>query len=226
MILPVLGKAKERAKITFARNEVAELVTAISHYESTYSRWPASKPAFDSAAANAGSWDFTFGTTDQQGAVLKSTYPTITSYPLGNQAYYNNNSEVVGILMDLEKFADGTPTVNVGHVRNPQHNVYLNLKQASATNFPGLGPDGVYRDPWGNPYIISFDMNFDSSTFDGFYSTLRKKKRLASLPPAIPRNVLVWSFGPDGKVDASVNGLSDTGKGTGDNKDNILSWEQ
>ena len=127
--------------------------------------------------------------------------------------------------MDLEQFADGTSTANSGHVRNPQRLLLSNAQQVSDVNSPGVGPDGVFRDPWGNPYIISLDMNFDNSTFDGFYSTLRKSKRLPTLLPEISQSVLVWSFGPNGTVDATATGLSDTGKGLGANKDNILSWD-
>ena len=66
-------------------------------------------------------------------------------------------------------------------------------------------------------------MNFDNTTFDGFYALLRKKK---GLTPELPQGVLVWSFGPDGKADANWGtGLEPSGKGAGDNKDNILSWE-
>ena len=37
------------------------------------------------------------------------------------------------------------------------------------TNSPGVGPDGVYRDPWGNPYVITIDLNYDEKARDGFY---------------------------------------------------------
>ncbi len=34
---------------------------------------------------------------------------------------------------------------------------------------PGVDNDLVYRDPWGNPYIISMDLNYDDQTKDAFY---------------------------------------------------------
>ena len=34
---------------------------------------------------------------------------------------------------------------------------------------PGVGNDLVYRDPWGNPYIISMDLNYDDKCQDSFY---------------------------------------------------------
>ena len=40
---------------------------------------------------------------------------------------------------------------------------------AGNTTSPGVGPDGVYRDPWGNPYIITIDLNYDDKARDAFY---------------------------------------------------------
>jgi len=227
LLLPALARAKVQAKVVMAKSDISELVTAINQYHSTYGKWPARQQAYVSAANNPNSGDFTFGTTRTDGALLKSTYPNIITYPLSVvPLHQNNNSEVMGILMDLEKFGDGTPTANVGHVRNPRRQVFLTARPANSTQLPGFGPDGVYRDPWGNPYIISLDMNFDNNTGDGFYGTIRKKKHLPNLKPEISNNVLVWSFGPDGKVDPDpATGINDTGKGTGANKDNILGWE-
>ena len=34
----------------------------------------------------------------------------------------------------------------------------------------GVDVNGVYRDPWGNPYIISMDLNYDENCKDAFYS--------------------------------------------------------
>ena len=228
LLLPALAKAKEKARVMMARSEIAGLVAAIGQYDATYGKRPASNQAYVSAANNPNAGDFTFGTTRRNGSLLKGTYPTIISYPLSVvPLYQNDNSEVMGILMDLEKFSDGTPTANPGHLRNPQRHVFFTPRPAVNNESPGLGPDGVYRDPWRHPYIISLDMNSDNNTGDGFYGTLRKQKKLPNLPPEVSNGILVWSFGPDGKVESDpVTGLNGAGKGTGANKDNVLSWEQ
>src|SRR5881394_1671818 len=153
MLLPVLGRVKRSAKIQSARMDISTIVSAIHQYQATYSKFPATRTAFDAAANNPQGQDFTFGTTDSTGALLDPNYPLIVSYPGGQISYYNNNSEVTSIVMDLVKFPDGTDTVNLGHVRNPQRHRYLEVKQARSASFPGFGPDGIFRDPWGNPYI-------------------------------------------------------------------------
>jgi hypothetical protein len=86
--------------------------------------------------------------------------------------------------------------------------------------------NGVYRDPWGNPYIITLDLNYDEQAKDVLYSQTTVSSGGANglaNPSGAADNflyhgkVMVWSAGPDGK--AAV-----TGAGAGLNKDNILSW--
>jgi prepilin-type N-terminal cleavage/methylation domain-containing protein len=222
MLLPALSSAKRVVKVKLAKVEIAQFVSAIKQYDSTYNVLPCGSQTIACAAANAaqGCGDFTYGTTRTDGTILNAAYPAIITY--GSPNFQNNNSELVGTLMDLEKFSDGTVTLNgPTHRRNPQRAPFLNAKVVGQTNSPGVGPDGVYRDPWNNPYIVSLDLDNDSKTIDGFYGTLRKKARPVSLPAPIEADVLVWSFGPDGKVDSNAA----VGLKGGANKDNILSWE-
>ena len=128
-----------------------------------------------------------------------------------------SNAEIMAILFDLEKYPNGQPTVNVGHVKNPQRNIgYLAAYFVSDTVSPGIGSDGVYRDPWGDPYIITIDLNNDGKTRDAFYRA-RSVSQIASGAPAgyfgsfnsydspagngdhyeCNSPVMVWSAGPD-----------------------------
>ena len=78
----------------------------------------------------------------------------------------------MAVLMDMEHWP-AMPltqyTIDQGHVKNPQRTHYLNATQVTATNLAGVGPDGVYRDPWGNPYVITIDLNYDGKARDAFY---------------------------------------------------------
>src|SRR5437762_2271137 len=62
LLLPVLAKAKVRAQVAKAQVEINSIVSAISRYESDYSRYPASQKL----RAAAGDGDFTFGTDYMQ----------------------------------------------------------------------------------------------------------------------------------------------------------------
>jgi hypothetical protein len=102
------------------------------------------------------------------------------------------------------------------------------------TSSSGVGTDLIYRDPWGNPYVISMDLNYDEQTKDAFYS-LNKVSGFnqTSSNPGVNGlinpdgtadnfqyhgQVMVWSAGPDGKIDKTVAG------NLGVNKDNVASW--
>src|SRR5262249_22112061 len=129
--------------------------TALAGYDNQYHRFPASSNAVSSAAANANNKDFTFGGT------FKTPNNPPGTYVVGdNGTYTATNSEVIAILMDLEHYRNGADTINKNHVKNPQRAASLNAKDSSTPLGPGIGEDGVYRDPWGNPYVISIDLNY------------------------------------------------------------------
>ena len=99
----------------------------------------------------------------------------------------------------------------------------------TSTTQGGVGTDGVFRDPWGSPYIVTVDANYDGKTIDAFYgqgsvSGADDRAGLNGLTRVkagyqANSSVLVWSLGPDGL--ASTDGKANQGA----NRDNILSWQ-
>jgi len=155
--------------------------------------------------------------------------------------YVTNNSEVMAVLLDMEYWpvAPSNPTINKDHVKNPQKTHYLNAAMAKDANSPGIGPDGVYRDPWKNPYVITMDLNYDDKARDGFYrsytvsadptdSNTTKRGLNGLIPKGVGASaiyeanapVMVWSAGPDGMIDDTKNANQSA------NQDNVLSWKQ
>ena len=221
LILPALAGARKAAAVKTARLQISDLVNAINRYDAAYSHYP--------TAQNAGTNDFTYG-----GAATK----LIANYPGSALPWNTNNSEVIAILMDLEKYPSGlSNTVNFGHARNSQQTKFLNAQMVNDTLSPGVGTDFVYRDPWGNPYIISLDLNYSETTQDAFYQRNLVSQAVPKLPGGInglfnskdPKGltddyeyrggVMVWSLGPDGRADQNKNALQD------ENKDNVISWK-
>lgn len=218
MLLPALSKAKEKAKREQARTEINNIVLAIKQYESTYNgRFP-----FPSNLLPPGAHDATFGWAAGASLAGAVSIPT--------------NAAVIAILMDAEYYGNSSATPNQNHALNPQRHAFLNAKKVSDTLSPGVGPDGEYRDPWGNPYIISMDLSYNDRCQDAFYSrasvsqtTTGSQAGLNGLfNPVPPGNsdqfehngpIMVWSFGPDKSAnpDAKAN--------VPPNKDNILSWQ-
>lgn len=237
ILLPAVMVAKKKARIAQARVQMTQIVQAASHYKADYGRKPVTPgaAAYGRPPANStnGS-DFTygdFGIIDP--ATLMVIPATIVNSGGGYQA---NNSELVAILSDLEYFPSGVATSNLGHAFNPRRNKYLTFKPGTF-NRPDVGPDGVYRDPWGTPYFVTLDVNYDDTCVDAFYGLASVSKDTSNSDPrvglvgtfnnnpnanvdgfAARAEVTVWSAGPDKQYTNTFNALSDV------NEDNIVSW--
>ncbi len=213
ILLPVLGSATTRAKKTKAATEISNIRVAIEQYESQYTRMPVS-----AAVQSSGVPNITYGGVYNSKTGV--TWPPTSDYFVAgstNGYYIASNSDVIAILMDFTNYPNGGPTVNANHQKNPQGTKFLNGTIAPSTNSPGIGPDLNYRDPWGNLYIITMDLNEDDKTEDPFYklpvisskTAVSGDTGLVSLlaQPVPPGgdgnyfshgNVMVWSMGPDG----------------------------
>lgn len=238
MLLPALSRAKRQAQIQTARVEIKNIEGAINAYNGEYQRYPVSSEAMNSVSGNANCPDFTYGTFNLVTGNPKYPLPAIVNAGnLGN--YQANNGEVVAILRaDANYRSASGKFVNENNTKNPNKTVYLQAKAVSDVKMAGIGPDGVFRDPWKNPYIITIDLNYDDHTRDAFYrlDTVSWANRpttpkvgyngLVPPTPTSPANtfetrgaVMVWSLGPDGQ--ANVNIAADKGV----NRDNVLSWK-
>ena len=166
-------------------------------------------------------------------ASIKQYYNDYQRYPTrkeqkantdGSDLTYNSeaasNSDAIVILMANSQLSD----VNQGHRRNPKKFRYFDPKMVEGQNSHGVGSDGIFRDPWGNPYIITVDFNGNNKCFDffcgnpvvsgngtdrlGHYGLLREaineKEQFY-----LPGTVMVWSKGPDRKADPTINAQKD-----------------
>jgi len=251
--LPVLGKAKQRAQVAKARLQIGQIVTAIQRYESDTSKWPVSSVGSVTAMSEAGRMkeDYTYGTA---GVICVApggdpipmgdgfATPTAGTYQkiLAEGNYQTNNGEIMAVLLDVEAWPNdpNTPTINKDHVKNPTRTRYLNATMSGDNKSPGVGQDGIYRDPWGNPYIITIDLDYDDKACDVFYRTpaitedptsnTTPKRGLNGLIPRATGGethyeangpVMVWSAGPDRMIDPNEKANK------GANKDNVLGWK-
>ena len=211
MLLPALSQAKTNAKKKMCQSEEGNLVAAINQYYAQYSRLPASSGAVAAAANLAGglngnSNDFTFGTMSTN---LTWMIPLTTNQiktmeggggkGTGTAPYQNYNSEVISILRDDNFYPEASNGVQ--HIYNPQQTPFFSAKMSTATNSvgqgiaPGIGPDDVFLDPWGSPYIVTLDLNYDGKCFD---YTLNQMYQInnPTTPLMVPGEAIVWSFGP------------------------------
>lgn len=220
-----LVAGKRHAKIVLAKMQISNIQGALIRYESGSGKFPVSSGAESAAAANGGSFTYGGSFTDSTGA----------SFVIGTPGYAANNSELMGVLTDIEKFSDGTPTINVGHVRNTTRENFLREQHVSGFNPSGIGDDGVYRDPWGNPYIISLNLQRDNHCADAFYRRQGVSQTMAGSMSGfdglannsgtvnsdafeLAEKVMVWSVGPDKRADTGMKANE------GVNRDNVVGW--
>lgn len=220
LILPALAGAKKRAKIMAATKDMADLKGAITVYQNDYSRLPAS-----SAAGGLGT-DFTYGTTG-------SGYGT-NVFNNNGAGYQEGNRELM-VILTASSYTGYTPHTSVqNHQRNTRRTGYFHAKSSSGSGGSagaGLGADGVMRDPWGNPYIVALDVNYDGwvsnsvyndNTLNGFNTGLARQGAVNTSTWALKDAVMIFSFGPDGGF---TNGPTGGVANSGVNKDNVLSWK-
>ncbi|HLP77802.1 MAG TPA: prepilin-type N-terminal cleavage/methylation domain-containing protein [Candidatus Paceibacterota bacterium] len=225
MLLPALAKVKEKAMIAKAKSQMAMIADAVQRYYTTYARYPVSTNALN--AALAAKSDLSLGAD----AYTWSSW--------GSEPLIKDNRETIAILMDKETYPNGTATPNKDHVKNITRIPFLNAQISNDPTSDGVDQNGIYRDPWGNPYVISMDLNFDEKCQDVYYGMQKVSQQTGTVGfnglvnPDVgtkPNNftfsgtVMVWSYGPDGKVEnvTAPNPKANVGL----NKDNILSWKK
>jgi prepilin-type N-terminal cleavage/methylation domain-containing protein len=251
LLLPAIARVKVKAQVKRAQVEAVNIVGGIHSYESDFSKFPVSSVGALNAMSEAtkSGEDFTYGTAGVAcvgpGGPLtvnngfKTPTGTYQVPPLSG-GYQANNSEVMAVLLDVESWpaAPGVWTINKDHVKNPHKTPYLHATMAGDIKAPGIGQDGIYRDPWGNPYIITVDLNYDDKARDAFYRDSNvsadrndgnnPKRGLNGLIPKVVGAstfyeangpVMVWSAGPDKLIEPGAPATS------GANKDNVLSWK-
>jgi len=175
MLLPAISKIRDKERIARAKKQMAMIVVGVSSYETTYGPSPVSAAAVSSVASSGD--DFTFGGSYKTPSGMYNVQ--------ASGAYHADNSEIMSVLLDLERFGNGQPTINQGHIKNPQQRNFLPATTSGDNSLPGIGTDGVYRDPWGNPYIITIDLNNDGKARDNFYN-----KAAVSQDPSNPNGGL------------------------------------
>jgi len=202
LLLVVIPRVITAAKVHTAKIQIAELVTAIGAYETAYSRYPVSQ-----AVQKIANPDFTYG-----GIFHTPTGFVTVGTSVGTGIL--TNDQIIAVLMSFTNYP-GTMrlTSDANDQANPQKiNFITSPKLTGDTSSPGVGSDLVYRDPWGNPYVISLDLNDDGWCEDDFYKAAAISgggiNGLILQPDgnyAFHGKIMVWSAGPDGKVNQSVS---------------------
>lgn len=236
MLVPAVVRAVVKAKTAKSRTEVTAIVGAINAYQADYSRLPATprtrqahsaKPPYAQGQfPTVATPDWVFGNVETPDPKNQMPTPSVVAavgYQLVNDPQSGgrnpNNSEVMAILTGQtapDVAAGMSELVNANNSQNPKRNVYLNVKIVPTRQPNGMDDLGVYRDPWGHPYVVIIDLDYDSRVLSPFPLVRAGQPAQARF---IPGNVLVMSLGPDGKADFTMD------QDHPNNWDNIYSWK-
>ncbi len=111
---------------------------------------------------------------------------------------------------------------SVAAAENPRGIVFLSPPDAKDVNYPRAGISsapataGQYFDPWGKPYLIRIDTDYDNQVANPFSQN-------AGSAPFLRSGVIAWSFGRDALSQSTTTPAADKDSGT--NKDDIISWQ-
>jgi prepilin-type N-terminal cleavage/methylation domain-containing protein len=106
-------------------------------------------------------------------------------------------------------------------VENPRGIVFLSPPDVKDGNNPRAGISsappsaGQYFDPWGKPYLVRIDTDYDNQVTNPYSQN-------AGSAPLLRTGVVAWSIGKDA-LSQSTSTPGD--KNTGTNKDDVISWQ-
>ena len=118
LLLPTLARAKVKARIAQAKNDMVNLTAAVGQYDTEYSRPPGVSP---------------------NGSYISYSYPAYLT-PVANGV--TSNADLMCVLLDINT------GINLNHAKNPRNIVSYTAKQTSDTITGGLSViDNQLRDP-------------------------------------------------------------------------------
>ena len=188
LLFPAFRAVQNQAKRTQAKNDLTQIVNAVNAFYTDYGRYPTSltpdtTATFGPAGANTNNVLFN---------ELRACTATDTSC---TGAAVLNTRQIVFI--------------SPSYVKNP-------AQPKSGIGIPGTGapaPVGQFWDPWGTPYNVRIDGDYNNSTTNPYGGTGG-----AGVDP-IQQGVIAWSYGTD-QAQGTAGGSTDY-----TNSDDVISWQ-
>src|SRR5262249_19636833 len=197
LLFPAFKAVQNQARSTQAKNDLTQIVNAVNAFYTDYGMYPVSLTGSDACF----SWNI-------PGTTRVGPYNNVLMNEL------RGCHLVSGVLND--------PSCSAADTLNTRQIVYLSPPIVKSPSAPksGIGtldlssPKGTYYDPWGAPYIVEIDSNYDN-TVPNSYVALGGSG--AGLNP-LSQGVIAWATGPD----LQVGTKSDN---TYTNSDDVISWQ-
>ncbi len=180
LLFPAFRAVQDQAKRTQAKNDLTQIVTAVNAYYTEYGKYP-----------------------------LPTTATSDYIYGPGGAATNDD------LFYALRAVAGGN--INGSDAANPRKIVFINPPYVKDPSNPrsGIGTPtgtrpGQYYDPWGTPYAVEIDGNYNNQIATNPYTA-----DTGAGPGTLGLGVIAWSFGKDGtQGNANFNA-----------SDDVISWQ-
>ncbi len=202
LLFPAFQGVQQQARRTQAKNDLTQIITAVNAFYTEYGRYP-------TAATN----DVVYGST------------TI-NVTISGPANFTSN-----VLFDeLRACTAAGPSCSGASVLNTRQIVYISPPDVKDPSQPksGIGiagtgnptPVGQFWDPWGKPYNVRIDADYDNSTVNPYGA---QAVGGAGSDP-IQLGAIGWSLGSDQTLGTSGNNIYKNPT-TGVQSDDVISWQ-
>ncbi|MGD0016151.1 MAG: type II secretion system protein [Verrucomicrobiia bacterium] len=182
LLLPTLGKAREKAKIAKAQTAINGLAGAFRAYYTEYGKWP---------ITYSGTGPFLY----DDFVVDKVMVALLSGDDVGGAGPIYTSAQKATI--DTPPPGGAYSTLGTTTIQgNPRKIVFLEFKNADIDSLSTSTTYGSLLDPWLKPYHFRLDVNYQNQIQYPFSVT-------PYLMPGV--GVLVWSLGPDGYYDQNDN---------------------
>jgi prepilin-type N-terminal cleavage/methylation domain-containing protein len=181
LLFPAFRGVQDQAKRTQAKNDLTQIVTAVSAYYTEYGKYPVNVPSGNTNDAYFGG-----GTV-----------------PSGATSYGNND-----VLLDvLRNNTSGSNSATVT-LLNPRQIVFISPPSVKDGASPrgGIGTTtspGQYFDPWGTQYKVTIDTNYDNQLTNPYGGSANAG------PATLSVGVIAWAFGSNQTQDADIKAGDD-----------------
>ena len=192
LLFPAYQAVQNQAKRTQAKNDLTQIITAVNAFYTEYGRYPTS--ATTDATATYGP----AGPNANQ-LLFAELRACTTTDPSCSGTYILNTRQIVFI---------SPPTVK--DPANPRSGI-----ATQATTINGISVAiGDFVDPWGTPYNVEIDGDYNNSISANPYGNNN-----GAGPSPLAHGVIAWSLGRDQALGTAGVSTSFT------NSDDVISWQ-
>jgi prepilin-type N-terminal cleavage/methylation domain-containing protein len=199
LLFPAFKAVQNQARQTQAKNDLTQIVNAVNAFYTDYGKYPITTSGTDVVYGLGGGGTANNALFNElQGCPTTGTPPPTCS---ANSTF--NTRQIVFISPPAVK----TPT-------NPRSGI---ATAAASINCFSVAV-GEFVDPWGTPYNVEIDGNYDNQIAANPYGASG-----GAGPQPLTIGVIAWSLGADGVIGTKTTGC--TGNSSYTNSDDVISWQ-